>query len=133
MAVFRIGEVAERSGIAASAIRYYEREGLIPRAARRNGWRVYDEAILDRLSLIDAAKCAGFTVAEIEKLLSGLSGGKPPGEYWRGLMDAKMAELDERIVEAKRMKRVLRVFMQCRCPTVVDCGRALNSSKKRML
>ena len=129
LAEYRIGEVAEKCGIAPSAIRYYESEGLIPRAARRSGWRVYDEVILGQLALIDAAKCAGFTVAEIKKLLGGLKPGKPPGERWRGLMESKMEEIDERIAEAKRMKRVLRAFMGCHCPTITDCERALKSAK----
>ncbi len=132
MADLRIGEVARRSGIAASAIRYYESEGLIPRPHRRSGWRVYDETILDQLGLIDLAKRAGFTVAEMKKLLGGLSRGKPPRERWRALTVAKMAELDERIAEAERMRRVLRVVMRCRCPTIADCGRAMRSSKGRV-
>ena len=58
-----IGEVARRAGVAASALRYYEREGLIPKADRRGGKRVYGEDILDRLALIAVAKGGGFTVA----------------------------------------------------------------------
>jgi len=126
MAELRIGEVAARSGIAASAIRYYEGEGLIPRAARRNGWRVYDESIVELLGLIDLAKRAGFSVAEAKKLLAGFSKRTPPGQRWRSLTRAKMAQLDDRIAEAERMKGVLRVIMRCRCPTVADCGRALS-------
>ena len=83
MAEFRIGEVAARSGIAASAIRYYESEGLLATPDRRNGWRVYDESILDQLRLIELAKAAGFSVAEIKRLGSGFSRRTPPGERWR--------------------------------------------------
>ena len=125
MTELRIGEVAQRSGIASSAIRYYESEGLIPKAPRRNGRRSYDGSVLDQLSLIDLAKRAGFTVAEIKKLMSGFSRRTPPGERWRALARAKMAELDERIVEAERMKRVLQLVSHCRCPTLADCGRAI--------
>lgn len=128
MTELTIGEVAERSGIAASAIRYYESEGLIPRPARRNGWRVYDESVLDQLGLIDLAKSAGFTVAAIKQLLAGFSRRAPPGERWRALTQAKLAELEERIAEAERMKRVLRVVMRCNCPTLADCGRAMKAS-----
>jgi DNA-binding transcriptional MerR regulator len=59
-----IGEVARRSGVAASALRYYERAGLIPRADRQGGRRVYGEDVLDRLALIRVAKAAGFRVAD---------------------------------------------------------------------
>jgi MerR family redox-sensitive transcriptional activator SoxR len=127
--MLRIGEVAERSGIAASAIRYYESEGLLPRPDRRNGRRVYDEAIVDQLGLIDLAKAAGFSMAEIKKLVVGFSRRSPPGERWRALTQAKMAELDERIAEAERMKGVLRVVMRCHCPTLADCSRAMRSSR----
>ena len=87
MAKLRIGEVAERSGIAASALRYYEREGLLPRAARRGGARVYEDSIFDRLALIEVAKAAGFSVAEIKRLLSGFARKTPPGERWRTLAE----------------------------------------------
>ncbi len=127
MAELRIGEVSERSGIAASAIRYYEGEGLIPKPDRRNGLRVYNESILDQLALIGLTKRAGFTVAETRKLLAGFSRKTPPGERWRALARAKNAELDERIAEAERMKRVLRTVTRCRCPTLADCGRAMKA------
>ncbi|MCF6196292.1 MAG: MerR family transcriptional regulator, partial [Emcibacter sp.] len=65
----RIGEVAKRAGLAASAIRYYEREGLIPRADRKGNARVYGADIFDRLMLIELAKSAGFTIAETRKLV----------------------------------------------------------------
>ncbi|MDX1648551.1 MAG: MerR family transcriptional regulator [Myxococcota bacterium] len=125
MAALRIGQVAARSGIAASAIRYYEREGLLPPPARRGGQRVYPESVLDRLALIDLAKRAGFTVAEMRRLLAGFARRTPPGERWRTLTRSKLAELDARIEEAQRMKRVLATVMRCRCPTLEDCGRAV--------
>jgi MerR family redox-sensitive transcriptional activator SoxR len=127
MAEFTIGAVAQRCGIAASAIRYYESEGLIASPPRRNGRRVYDDSILDQLGLIDLAKRAGFTVAEIKKLLKGVSRRTRPGQRWRALTTSKLAELDERIAEAERMKQVLKTLTRCRCPTLEDCGRAMRS------
>ncbi len=129
MTDLRIGEVAERSGIAASAIRYYESEGLLRPPARRHGWRVYDESVLDRLRLIDLAKRAGFRVAEIKTLLAGFARRTPPSERWRKLTQAKRAELDARIAEAQRMKRVLDRVRRCECPTLDDCGRALRAQR----
>ncbi len=122
-----IGEVAARAGIAASAIRYYEREGLIPRAPRRGGRRVYDEAILDRLALIGVAKAAGFTVAEIQTLLRGFTRRTPPGARWRALAERKVAELEERRAEVERMLRVLEAVARCECPSLEACSRALRS------
>jgi MerR family redox-sensitive transcriptional activator SoxR len=122
-----IGQVAKRAGIAASAIRYYESEGLLPRPARRSGRRVYGEEIVERLALIDLAKRAGFTVAEIRRLLAGFSRRTPPGERWRRLAESKLAELEGRIAEAERMKRVLRRVVRCECPTFDDCARGMKS------
>lgn len=122
-----IGQVADRAGIAASAIRYYESEGLLPRASRRSGRRVYAADILDRLSLIEIAKRAGFTVAEIRRLLSGFARSTPPGVRWRALAERKLEEMDRRIEEAQRMKTVLHVVMGCECPTFDDCARGSRS------
>lgn len=120
-----IGEVAQRSGLAASALRYYEREGLIPRAQRAGGKRVWSEDILDRMALIRVAKDAGFTVAEIQLLLSGFARRTPPGKRWRKLATRKLAELEERIAEVERMKRVLQAVNRCECPTLEECSRAI--------
>ena len=126
MKLLRIGQVAERAGIAASAIRYYEDEGLLPRPDRRNGRRVYDESVVGRLRIIHLAKSAGFTVAEVKQLLGGFARRTPPGERWRALAERKRVELDERIGEAERMKHLLRTVMRCECPSFEDCSRALS-------
>jgi len=125
MGELSIGQVAKRAGVATSAIRYYEREGLIPRAARQGGRRVYGDAIVERLSVIDLAKRAGFTIAEIKRLLGGLARKTAPGARWRDLAAAKLRELDERIAEAERMRNLLRLLVRCECPSIDDCGRAL--------
>ena len=129
MPELRIGEVAKRSGVAASAIRFYESQGLLPLPLRRSGRRVYDESALDRLRLIHFAKRAGFTVAEIKRLFSGFGRKTPPSERWRVMTEAKLVELDERIAEAERMKTVLQMVMHCHCPSLDDCSRAMRSSE----
>jgi MerR family redox-sensitive transcriptional activator SoxR len=126
-----IGEVASQTGIAASAIRYYEREGLIPKAQREGGKRIYDEEILDRLALIGAAKAAGFTVAEIRTLLSGFARRTPPGPRWRKLAESKLTELDVRLAEVLQMKRVLETVTRCDCPTLEECSRAIRGDATR--
>ena len=122
MSELSIGQVANEAGIATSAIRFYERERLLPAPFRRNGRRVYGRSILTRLDLIDLAKRAGFTVAEIRRLLHGFKGNTPPGVRWRKLAESKIVELDERIREAQRMKAVLVRVTDCECPTLDDCG-----------
>jgi MerR family redox-sensitive transcriptional activator SoxR len=120
----RIGEVAQRVGIATSAIRYYEREGLIHKADRKGNARVYGDDIFDRLALIELAKSAGFTVAETRQLLRGVSRRTPPGPRWRSLAEKKLAQMEARIAEAERMHAVLRTLMGCECPTFEDCTRS---------
>ena len=127
MAELTIGEVAARTGIAASALRYYEREGLIPKADRRGGKRVYGEQILDRLTLIGVAKSAGFSVAEIKTLLSGFARRTPPGQRWRKLAARKLDELEAQLHEIERMKRVLEAVTGCECPTFEECSRAMRA------
>lgn len=129
MSELQIGEVAERCGLATSAIRFYEKEGLLGKAPRKGGRRVYTEAVLDELALIELAKRAGFTVSEIKKLLSGFARRTPPGERWRTLTSGKMTQLDQRIAEAEQMKEVLRTIMRCRCPSLEDCGRIIRSER----
>lgn len=121
----KIGEVADRAGVAASALRYYEREGLIPKADRLGGARVYGDDIFDRLALIDVAKRAGFTVAEIKTLLGGVARNSPPGPRWRKLAERKLAELEQRIAEVERMRRVLEAVTRCECPTLEECSQAI--------
>lgn len=118
-----IGQVANEAGIAASAIRYYETEGLLPAARRRSGRRVYDAEVLDRLGFIELAKRAGFTVAETRRLLSGFSRKTPAGARWRALAEHKLGELQRRIDEAKQMQAILRRLAECECPTLDDCAR----------
>ena len=122
-----IGDVAKRAGLKASAIRYYESEGLLPKAGRRSGRRVYDESILDQLTFIDLSKRSGFTVAEIRRLVKGFAGSAPPGVRWRALASAKMEALDKRIEEAQAMRRLLDAVTACECPTFHDCAEAIGN------
>lgn len=124
-----IGEVAKRAGVAATALRYYESEGLIPAVPRRRGRRVYDATIVERLALIELCRRAGLGIGEIKRLLAGFGRNTPPGERWRSLGEKKLAQLDERIAEAERMKRLLREVMRCECPTLDDCSRAIERSR----
>lgn len=132
MGDLRIGQIAAQSGVAASAIRYYETQGLLPKAARRGGQRVYDEEVLQRLAVIDLAKEAGFTVAEMKQLLRGLSMRSPASQRWKKLATAKLEEIDQRIERAQRMKRVLEGVSGCDCPTLKDCARFIIAGEDRL-
>src|SRR2546430_10683443 len=77
-----IGEVARQAGLAASALRYYERAGLLPAPPRRSRQRRYTEAVFGRISLIRLALEAGFTIGETRPFLSGFSQQTPPAARW---------------------------------------------------
>ena len=122
MGDFSIGEVASKAGLRTSAIRYYERVGLLPPADRRNGRRRYDDSVLRRLAVIHLSQQAGFTIAESKTLLDGFELSTPPSRRWRKMAGRKLDEVEERIERAREMKRLLEVLLQCECPTLDDCA-----------
>ena len=75
-----IGEVAARTGLRTSAIRYYESAGLLPTPARRNGQRRYEVHILQQIGYIQTAQKAGFTLEEMKTLLDSASMARPYAE-----------------------------------------------------
>jgi MerR family redox-sensitive transcriptional activator SoxR len=123
-----IGEVARRSGIAASAIRYYEGLGLLPEPRRTGGQRRYDASILDWLALIALGREAGFTMAELRELVTGYRPGTKPAARWAALATRKLAEIDAMVARAERMRAVLRVALDCGCFRLEDCGPLLAMS-----
>ena len=117
-----IGEVARRTGMAPSAIRYYESLGLIPEPPRAGGRRRYDQSVVDWLSLVALAREAGFTMAEIRELVAGFAPGTPPAARWRTLATRKLAELDAQVERIGRMRAVLGVALECGCLRLEECG-----------
>ncbi len=124
MADLSIGEVAERCGLRTSAIRYYEKIGLLPKASRVNGRRLYDETILERLAIIRFAKRVGFGIADTIKLLNAAP-GRPPPERWRNLAHKKMMEIDRLIAEATVVRKLLLDTLDQKCPKLVERGNAV--------
>jgi MerR family copper efflux transcriptional regulator len=102
----RIGDVAERSGLSTSRIRFYERHGLIPSAARGgNGYRNYSVDVLEILNFIHQAQDLGFTLGEIRAALSQKNGGPPAGKEVLSALRDKLAALDQHINEVARRKQ----------------------------
>jgi DNA-binding transcriptional MerR regulator len=118
-----IGEVAKRTGLRASAIRFYERAGLLPRPVRASGQRRYEIAILDRIAVLERAKACGFTLTEIAVLF------QDEGRHstkWRRLAERKMAELDAALERIAAMKHLL--TRNCQCATADECGRCIRKA-----
>jgi DNA-binding transcriptional MerR regulator len=112
-----INEVARRSGVPPSALRYYEEKGLIESVGRRGLRRTFDPAVLQRLALIAMGRVAGFSLAEIARLFG--PDGKPRID--RALLAAKARELDATIRELTAMRDGLRHAVACRAPTHMEC------------
>jgi MerR family redox-sensitive transcriptional activator SoxR len=117
-----IGELANETGIAPSAIRYYERRGLLEPPERVSGRRVYDDGAIEALTAIRVAKEAGFSLDEIERLFRGFDAQATPSARWRALADGKLAELDRRAAEIEHMRALLRRGLVCGCITLEDCS-----------
>ena len=126
-----IGELAARSGLQASAIRFYEKTGLLPAPARKNGRRVYSGESADRLFLVCFAKDTGFSLPEIKRLLHGFPASTPAGDRWRKLATSKIEQLEASIAKARAMEQMLRSIMKCRCTTIEQCARGLAACVKK--
>jgi MerR family redox-sensitive transcriptional activator SoxR len=132
MAPLTISQVARQVRIRPSAIRYYERIGLLPPAERLSGQRRYDSTVLYRLAIIQSARQLGFTLTEIRHLFFGFRDTTRPSERWRTLSQRKLAELDDLMAAIKAVRSVLkRLMAKCRCDTLDQCGKCIFQSMTR--
>jgi MerR family redox-sensitive transcriptional activator SoxR len=120
-----IGELSRVAGVSASAIRYYEQEGLLTAASRSGGRRVFDDAAASQLIFIQVAKEAGFSLKEIRQLIGGFS-----GQRWRRLAERKLKELDDASRRIRLMQMLLRRLVDCGCFDVETCGTLLQRKKE---
>jgi MerR family transcriptional regulator, redox-sensitive transcriptional activator SoxR len=116
-----IGDVARRSGLRASAIRYYEAIGLLPEPERVAGRRRYPPDVVQTLSVIATAQRAGLSLDEVRELLAGSSGNGAVSERLRAIAQRKLPEVDALIERARLVKGWLTAAAECRCPTLEDC------------
>ncbi|WP_411793973.1 helix-turn-helix domain-containing protein [Halomonas sp. A29] len=117
MKTLDIAEVARRSGLPASTLRYYEEKGLV-RSVGRNGLRrLFAENVLERLSLIALGQSAGFTLEEI----GGMLGTKGGPDIDRAQLSAKADELDRTIRRLTAMRDGLRHAAACPAPSHMEC------------
>ena len=109
--MLKIGQVATECGMSVDALRYYERLGLLPRAARtQSGYRLYDPRVIERLRFIKRAQSFGFTLEEIRQMLSLEAADPQTCSNVLALLEAKLQELDRRYEEIKRLRRELSAY-----------------------
>ena len=121
MSVLDIAQVAQRSGLPASTLRYYEDKGLIESIGRRGLRRLFPARVLERLALIDLGRTAGFSLDEIASMFAAES-------IDRTRLFAKADELDRTITKLAAMRDGLRHAARCQAPTHMECPKF-----KRML
>ena len=117
-----IGEVARRSGVAASALRFYEARGLIRSERAGSGHRRYPRAVLRRIAFIVFAQRIGLTLEEIGAELEKLPPDRAPTRRdWARLSSGWGARIDERIAELERLRRGLTDCIGCGCLSLERC------------
>lgn len=112
-----IAEVARRSGLPASTLRYYEEKRLIRTVGRRGLRRLFDANVIERLALISLGQASGFSLDEMARMFA--SGGRPRID--RALLAAKADELDRTIRRLTTMREGLKHAAVCTAPTHLDC------------
>jgi MerR family redox-sensitive transcriptional activator SoxR len=120
--VLTIGEVARRSGVAASALRFYEERGLIASERAGSGHRRYRRPVLRRIAFIVFAQRIGLSLEEIAAELAKLPGDRAPGRRdWSRLSSTWTARIDDRIAELERLKQGLTECIGCGCLSLDRC------------
>jgi DNA-binding transcriptional MerR regulator len=101
----RIGEVAERSGVSAKTLRYYEEIGLVSPAARTDaGYRLYDDDVMDRIAFIRASRALGLSLGEIRSVVALRDRGETPCGHVLDLLRARADDISKRIRELRLLK-----------------------------
>ena len=118
-----IGQVAQMCGLAPSAIRYYEKAGLLPKPIRVNRQRRYGAEVIGLVRLVQLAREAGFTIAETRTFVAGFSAATPPAVRWRILSERKLKEIEKQVSRLEDMKALLKSAARCRCLSVEQCAR----------
>jgi MerR family transcriptional regulator, redox-sensitive transcriptional activator SoxR len=118
-----IGEIAHRAGVAASALRFYEEQGLIASRRTSGNQRQYQRSTLRRIAFVQAAQRVGLALAEIKSALDSLPDDRTPTRTdWSKLSKSWRARLDERISELERLRDDLDGCIGCGCLSLQRCN-----------
>jgi MerR family transcriptional regulator, redox-sensitive transcriptional activator SoxR len=128
--VLTIGEIARRSGVAASALRFYEEKGLIASERAGAGHRRYPRAVLRRIAVIVFGQRIGLTLDEIGEELAKLPEGRAPTRAdWSLLSSTWATRIDQRIAELQRLKSGMTQCIGCGCLSIDKCRYANPADK----
>ncbi len=123
METIRIGRLAELSGVSIDTVRYYEREGLLPKPTRRpSGYREYGPDDVERLRFVRRAKELGFTLTEIAELLSLTADRHADMQGVKRKAEERLEQVEAKIAELRRVKRGLTELIAA-CPGHGELGR----------
>ncbi|SEL13748.1 redox-sensitive transcriptional activator SoxR [Pacificibacter marinus] len=118
-----IGQVAQRTGVAVSALRYYETQGLLQANRNAGGQRRFARATLRRISFIIAAQKFGFSIARIRELFVNLPENRTPNETdWSKIALEFRAELDAKIASLEKLRDNLDGCIGCGCLSMKKCA-----------
>jgi MerR family redox-sensitive transcriptional activator SoxR len=122
VAPLTIGQVARRTGVSVSALRYYEQEGLVPAGRTSGGQRVYPRDALRRISFIRIAQTVGLTLDEIRGAMASLPEGRTPSKAdWARLSASWRPRLDDQIASLVRLRDDLDSCIGCGCLSLRSC------------
>ena len=117
-----VGEVSQRSGFAPSALRFYEREGLLSASRTSGGQRRYERHVLRRLAFIRAARNIGLSLEEVRASLASLPGGRTPTVAdWTKVSRSWRSRLDEEIAALQAIRDGLDGCIGCGCLSLKRC------------
>ena len=117
----KIGEVSKALGISASAIRYYERKGLIKKQPRVSGVREFTADSISTLRFVQLAQNAGFSIDEMKLMLESYNRNSSVTAMWRLLAEKKRQEIQEQVTELNIMTEVLDNILKCECGSLKEC------------
>jgi len=118
-----VGEVAARSGFATSALRFYEKQGLLAATRTSGGQRRYERNVLRRLAFVRAARNIGLSLDEVKATLATLPGGRTPNKAdWARLSRSWRGRLDEQIVALEALRDGLDSCIGCGCLSLRRCA-----------
>lgn len=118
-----IGELADRTGLSTSALRFYEREGLLDADRSAGGQRRYPREVLRRVAFIRVAQSVGLDLGEIEAMLASLPKGRTPTKGdWARLSRSWRPMLDDRIASLERLRDQLSDCIGCGCLSLRACA-----------